>query len=216
MRYLHERKEVLDTAHEIATSHLVVGTWGNVSVRIQDQPLMLITPSGMSYASMTIEDIVLVDMRINVLEGIWKPSVESPTHAEIYQQRSDVNAIVHVHSTFATAFAVARQSIPVIMEETAQVIGHEISTASYAMCGSRELAVNAVNALGSGKAVLLANHGLVGVGKSISEALRVCYITEETARVACLAQSLGQPYSLLPEDIAILNRNFGSYGQSKT
>lgn len=216
MRYLQERKEVLDTAHEISTSQLVIGTWGNVSVRIKDQPLMLITPSGMSYASMTIEDIVLVDMQLNPVEATWKPSVESPTHAEIYQQRSDVNAIVHVHSTYATAFAVARRSIPVIMEETAQVIGHEILTAPYAMCGSRELAVNAVQALGSGKAVLLANHGLVAVGKNISDALRVCYISEETARVACLAHSLGQAYSLMPEEIASLNRNFISYGQSKT
>jgi len=216
MRYLQERKQVLDTAREISTSQLVIGTWGNVSVKIKDQPLMLITPSGMSYDTMTIEDIVLVDMGINVVEGNWKPSVESPMHAEIYKQRSDVNAIVHVHSTYATAFAVARLSIPVVMEETAQVIGHEILTAPYAMCGSRELAVNTVNSLGSGKAVLLANHGLVGVGKNISNALRVCYVAEETARVAWLAQSLGQTNSLLPEDIAILNRNFNSYGQSKT
>jgi len=216
MRYLQERKKVMDTAHEISASHLVMGTWGNVSVKIEDQPLMLITPSGMDYDTMTIEDIVLVDMAINIVEGIWKPSVESPMHAEIYQRRSDVKAIVHVHSTYATAFAVARMSIPVIMEETAQVIGHEILTAPYAMCGSGKLAVNAANTLGSGKAVLLANHGLVGVGKNISNALRVCYIAEETARVACLAQSLGPTYSLLPEEVAILNRNFSSYGQSKT
>ncbi len=216
MRYLQERKDVLEAAHNISTSHLVVGTWGNVSVKIKDQPLMLITPSGMRYDTMTIEDIVLVDMRINVVEGKWKPSTESPTHAEIYQQRSDVKAIVHVHSTYATAFAVAHLSIPVIMEETAQVIGHEIVTAPYAMCGTRELAVNTVNTLGIGKAVLLANHGLVGVGRNISDALRVCYIVEETARVACLAHNLGQSHSLTPEEIAILNRNFDSYGQVKT
>jgi len=215
MRYLQERKNVLDTAQIISSSHLVVGTWGNVSVKIEGQPLMLITPSGMSYDTMTVEDIVLVDLDINIVEGKWKPSVESPTHAEIYKHRSDVKAIVHVHSTYATAFAVAHLSIPVIMEETAQVIGHEVLTVPYAMCGTRELAVNTVNTLGTGQAVLLANHGVVGVGKDTKDALRVCYIAEETARVACLAQSLGQSHSLSPQDIAILNHNFRSYGQSK-
>jgi L-ribulose-5-phosphate 4-epimerase len=215
MRYLQERKEVMDTAREISTSNLVVGTWGNVSVKIKDQPLMAITPSGMRYDTMTVEDIVLTDMQLNIVEGKWKPSSESPTHTEIYQHRSDVKAIVHVHSSYATAFAVAHLSIPVIMEETAQVIGHEIKTAAYAICGSRELAVNTVKTLGAGKAVLLANHGLIGVGKNVSDALRVCYIAEETARVACLAKSLGPLHSLSSEEIAILNRNFSSYGQQK-
>lgn len=216
MRYLKERKEVLDTAFEISASQLVVGTWGNVSVRTEDQSLMLITPSGMRYDTMSIEDMVLVDLALNIVEGKWQPSVESPAHAAIYQQRPDVKAIVHVHSTYATAFAVAHQSIPVIMEETAQVIGHEIQTAPYAICGSSELAANIIKTLGSGKAVLLANHGLIGVGDNLSDALRVCYIAEETARVACLAQSLGQPFTLASEDIAVLNRNFRSYGQSKS
>lgn len=215
MRFLQERKEVLDTAREISKSQLVVGTWGNVSVRTEDESLMLITPSGMRYDTMSIEDIVLVDMELNIVEGKWQPSVESPAHAAIYQQRSDVKAIVHVHSTYATAFAVARQSIPVIMEETAQVIGHDILTAPYALCGSLELAANMVKTLGSGKAVLLANHGLVGVGKTLRDALRVCYIAEETARVACLAKSLGQLCTLASEDIAVLNHNFRSYGQQK-
>lgn len=215
MRYLKERKEVLNTAREISTSRLVVGTWGNVSIRTEDESLMLITPSGMRYDTMLIEDIVLVDMELNIVEGKWQPSVESPAHAAIYRQRPDVKAIVHVHSTYATAFAAAHQSIPVIMEETAQVIGHEIHTAPYALCGSSELAANIIKTLGSGKAVLLANHGLIGVGCKLSDALRVCYIAEETARVACLARSLGQPCALEPEDIAVLNRNFRSYGQSK-
>jgi L-fuculose-phosphate aldolase len=215
MKYLNERQQVLNAAREISTSRMVVGTWGNVSIKIDNQPLILITPSGMRYDTMTIEDIVLVDKLGNIVEGKWKPSVELPTHAEIYWQRPDVKAIVHVHSPYATAFAVARLSIPVIMEETAQVIGHEIFTAPYAICGSSELAAHAVNTLGAGKAVLLANHGLVGVGENISAALRVCYIAEETARVALLAQSLGQVYPLSPDEIIALQRGFSTYGQQK-
>lgn len=215
MNYLKERREVLDAAREISASRMVIGTWGNVSVKVADQALMLITPSGMNYKSMTIDDIILVDMSGNIVDGLWKPSSESPLHAEIYQNRPDAAAIVHVHSTYATVFAAARQNIPVILEETAQVIGHEILTAPYAASGTSELADNAVKTLGTGKAVLLANHGLVGVGKNVSEALTVCYITEETARVALFASSLGKVYSLSSEEVSILNRNFRHYGQQK-
>ncbi len=215
MNYLKERREVLNTAREISAAKMVIGTWGNVSIKIEDQPLMLITPSGMNYGTMSIEDIVLVDDGGNVVEGIWKPSVESPLHAEIYRNRPDVGAIVHVHSTYATVFAVAGKSIPVILEETAQVIGHEIKTAPYAICGSSELAVHALQTLGRGQAVLLANHGLIGVGKSVGDALKVCYIAEKTARVALLANILGGVNSLSAEETSQLNVSFRNYGQEK-
>lgn len=215
MQYLVERQEVLKTAQQIAKTHMVVGTWGNVSVRLDGKPWLLITPSGMNYETMTIEDIVLVDWAGNIVEGKWKPSVETPTHAAIYQQRPDVKAIVHVHSPHLTAYAVAHRTVPVILEETAQVIGREISTAPYAICGTARLAQNVVETLGSGLAVLLANHGMIGVGKSMSEALRVCYIAEETARIALMAQSLGEVHSLAPEQIEVLHRSFAAYGQKK-
>ena len=216
MNYLKERRDLLETAQEISTSGMVIATWGNVSIRIENQPLFLITPSGMSYKTMTIEDLVLVDMLGNMVDGLWKPSVESPLHAEIYQNRSDVVAIVHVHSPYATAFAVAGKTIPVILEETAQVIGHEILTAPYAICGSRELALNAVQTLGAGRAVLLANHGLIGLGKSLSDALKVCHIVEETAKIAVLASSLGQLNILSSAEVSLLNHSFQNYGQQKS
>ena len=215
MDYLKGRREVLNTAREISASKMVTGTWGNVSIRVENHPLILITPSGMSYGTMSIEDIVLVDMQGNVVEGIWKPSVETPLHLEIYRNRPDVGAIVHVHSTYATTYAVARKSIPVILEETAQVIGHEILTAPYAICGSEELAGLAAQTLGDGQAVLLANHGLIGVGENSAAALKVCQIAEKTARVALLAIILGDVQSLSVEETAQLNSNFRNYGQAK-
>ena len=215
MHHLQQRQDVLRTAQTIARTHMVVGTWGNVSVRVPDQPYLLITPSGMRYDTMTIEDIVMVDWPGQTVEGKWKPSVETPPHARIYQHRPDVNAVEHVHSPHLTAFAVARLPVPVILEETAQVIGHEIRTAPYAICGTARLADNVVQTLGSGVAVLLANHGMVGVGKNIEEALRVCIIAEETARIALLAQSLGQVHALTPKEIEKLHRGFAAYGQTK-
>lgn len=216
MRYVRERKQVLDTAVEIYQAKLVPGTWGNVSLKVEDEDLFLITPSGMDYSSMSVEDIVLVDFNGKVVEGQWKPSVETPLHSQVYSKRSDSRAVVHVHSPYATAFAVARQSIPVILEETAQVIGHDIPVAAYAHCGSDELADNVIKSLGSEKrAVLLANHGLLGLGPDLSTALRVCYIAEKTAMVAIKAKSLGEIHALSEEDIKLLNESFKSYGQAK-
>lgn len=213
---LEERNQVLRAARGIASAGLVIGTWGNVSVRASHYPWVVITPSGMEYSSMTVEDMVVVDNNSQVMQGSRLPSVETLLHLEIYRQRSDVGAIVHVHSPYAAAFAVAGRSIPVILEETAQVIGHEVSVAPYARCGTRELAGQAAQCLGNtNKAVLLANHGLVALGDNISNALKVCYIVEKTARVALYAHLLGRVNVLGPDETSILSEEFKSYGQVK-
>lgn len=213
MKYLQIRKEVLRTAREIYEEKLVPGTWGNVSQRVKDEPLALITPSGMDYRIMTIEDIVLVDFAGNVIEGERKPSIETPLHTAIYKSRPDVGGVVHVHSTFASAFAVAGKSIPVVLEETAQVIGHNVEVTPYAHCGSLELAEQAINTLKDGQAVLLANHGLVGVGIDVRAALKVCNIAEKAAMVSLYANSLGQVNELNQGDIKVLREKFSHYGQ---
>lgn len=216
INYTRERKELCNVALEIYQSNLVVGTWGNVSIKIKDEDLILITPSGMDYRTMSVDDLVLLDLNANVIAGKWKPSVETPLHTGIYNSRSDLGGIVHVHSPYASAFAVARQNIPVILEETAQVIGHEIETVAYASCGSQDLADKTVKSLGKNKrAVLLANHGLVGAGKDINEALRICYIAEKTAMVTLQAKKLGQIYTLSNEEIEVLRQGFKNYGQTK-
>ncbi len=215
MLYLEERRQVLNTAREISKTGMVMGTWGNVSARSADD-LMVITPSGVNYDSLTIEDMVVVDSSNKVVEGNFQPSSETPLHMRIYQKRPDVNAVVHVHSLYAAAFAVARKSIPVILEETAQVIGHEVPVADYALCGSNALAETVVKTLGEDKkAVLLANHGVLAVGFSMEEALRICYIIEKTARVAIYARGIGEINCLPEAEIVELNQKFKSYGQPK-
>lgn len=215
MEYRIESKKLLQTAQEISTSHLVVGTWGNVSLRIANQDSILITPSGMDYNTMTEEDLILCSQQGEILEGKWKPSLETPMHLNIYKQRKDAKAIVHVHSPYASVFAVAYQPIPVVLEETAQVIGHEIKVAEYAPCGSEQLADQTIKSLGEGRAVLLANHGLVAVGTSLADAMKICYIAEKTAMVALYARSLGQVHSLPDEDVQRLHQAFANYGQKK-
>ncbi len=209
------KKQVYETAVEIYTSKLVTGTWGNVSHRLEEDHL-IITPSGMDYNTLTPEDMLVVDDTGQVIEGKYKPSVETPMHIAIYKARPEVKAIVHVHSPYATAFAVANQPIPVILEETAQVIGHPVKVADYALCGSEELADAVTKCItGQEKAVLLANHGLVALGASTKEALKICFIAEKTAMIALYARQLGSINVLSAEETAILNEKFKSYGQQK-
>ncbi len=216
MQYLEERQAVLNCAREIYTSGMVTGTWGNVSVRVADKQLMIITPSGMDYETLEPEDMVLLDFRGQVVEGKYRPSIETSLHLGIYHRRYDINAVVHVHSPYAVAYAVARKNIPVILEETAQVVGHEVEVAAYAHCGSQQLADIAVQALGNNKkALLLANHGLIALGKDMTEALKVSYIVEKTAMISIYASVLGTPHSLSPEDVSFLNQSFKNYGQKK-
>ena len=188
------------------------GHLGNVSARLPDRPGMLITPSGIDYKTMTLEDIVVVVG--TEVYGRWKPSTECPLHQAIYDNRSDVGAIVHTHSPYATAFAVAERPIPAITEEIAQVIGGSIDHAPYAACGTTKLAEEAVKHLGSKQAVLLAKHGLVGVGRDLKEALLACIITEKTAQIAVFAQVLGGYWEFGPYEIRDLRDNYlNKYGQ---
>jgi len=193
---------------------LVRGTWGNVSALLENGQAMLITPSGMDYRTMGPDDLVEMDLKGNQISGRRKPSTEAPLHLAFYNSRSDIGAIVHTHSQFATAFAVAGRPIPLITEEIAQVIGGTVEVAPYAPCGSVNLAQAAVRHLGNRQAVLLAKHGLVGVGRELKEALLSCIIAEKTAEIAVMAQILGGYGELGPYEVRELRDNYlTKYGQ---
>ena len=212
MSHEQERRELIAAAREMSSSGLVVATWGNLSCRTGEA--LLITPSGMDYLSMTSDDLVLLDLSGKILTGRRKPSSESLLHAAVYRARPEVRAVVHVHSVAASAFAVARQSIPVILEETAQLIGHPISTAAYARCGSKELAGCVLQELGSnGQAVLLANHGVLTLGCNPMEALLRARIVEKSAKVMLYARQLGEVHALAAEEVHALREDFQHYGQ---
>ncbi len=216
MQYIQERDSVLKAAKRMSKDGLVMGTWGNISARCKGEEKIVITPSGMFYENLLPEDLAVVDFEGNLQVGKYKPSIETPMHLEIYKHRPDVGGIVHAHSIYASAFAVARTNIPVILEETAQVVGHEIQVTDYQECGSSNLANQVLDKLGTdGAAVLLANHGLVCVAQSAGRALAVVHVVEKTAMVALLAKQIGQPHSISPVDIISLHDRAKSYGQRK-
>lgn len=201
-----DKKAIIGKCREMVSLGLTLGTWGNISICSPDRGFIVITPSGRGYDRIDTEDLIRVDMEGNILEGRYRPSIETPLHLEIYKKRDDVSAIVHTHSIFATAAAVARTAIPAVTEELAQVAGGQVLVADYALPGSPELALHTVNALGSRNAVLLANHGVVGVGSDIEEAFQVCRVVERAALVYAYARMFGQPIALSEEDIQAMSQ----------
>ncbi|TGE31612.1 class II aldolase/adducin family protein [Desulfosporosinus sp. Sb-LF] len=213
---LEIRKKVVEKGIEMLATNLTVGTWGNISCRVPDQDYVAITPSGMSYDTLVPDDIVVLDLRGNIVNGTRKPSIEVPLHLAIYIAREDVHAIVHTHSAYATAMAVSRKDIPGAVEDLVQIVGGNVRVNEYALPGTEQLGINTVKALQGRNAVLLANHGMLGVGRDLEEALRVCLIVEKSAQITLFAQLMGGVVELSQNDIDGM-RNFylGGYGQRK-
>ncbi len=190
------RDVVLEAARFISDTNLVAGTWGNVS--FLDDGKVYITPSGVPYDEITVEDIAIVDLESgDQIGGDKKASSELPLHLQIYRDHDIVKAIVHFHSIYASAYASMRTAIPCFVEDQAQIIGGDVPVAEYAPPGTWELAENASKALGEKFGVLLSNHGAVAVGRSMKEALMAAQIIEKSAQIAFIVSKNGVR---LPED----------------
>ena len=193
------RKQVQEMAQDMFKRGLVGTASGNASIRIAGRELIAITPTRIPYDRLTRDDIVIVDFCGESVLGEELPSSELMLHTEAYKARDDVGAVLHTHSTFATVAAVAGLEIPPIMDEMVVYLGGAVRVAEYAFPSSQELARNAMKAMGNRSAVLLRNHGVLGVGRTPEEVLEVCEILERTSRVFVYARLLGAAHLLPPE-----------------
>ncbi len=208
-----ERKELLRICHKLNSGNLTIGTWGNFSIRV-DKKSFIITPSGMNYDTLTIDDFVLVDIEGNILEGDKVPSIETKLHSHIYKARSDVSAIAHTHSDNAKSFSIARKQIGPVSEDMVQLVGGPVNIAEYCLPGTEELGVEAVKALGAYNAVLLANHGLLTVGRDIDEAIKTAEVVERNAKSILYSYLIGGPVELSKHDVdAMRDFYLTKYGQ---
>ena len=123
--YEKEKEELLAACDEMIREDLVIISAGNASIRVSEEHAV-ITPSSVPYTTMTLDDVVVVNMDGDVIEAERNASVETPTHLEIYKQREDVNAVVHSHSVYATALAVLHKPVPPILDEVVPKLGGEI------------------------------------------------------------------------------------------
>jgi L-fuculose-phosphate aldolase len=215
-----QKQEVLKAAQQMSQKGFVVGTSGNVSLHFKDsegRDLVAITPSGRDYDTMKPNDIVMVDLEGQRVEGELTPSVETMLHTGIYKVRKGVNAIIHTHPIYGSIIAVAGLEIPAILDDQVTQIGGEIRVAPYALSGSPEMTGNVIAALGPRNAVLLANHGAISVGRNMREAFTMCQLLEKTARIYVFALGLGK-VNLVPTDAAEVEKAYfkAVYGESQT
>ena len=196
--YEEKKKELLDLCLQMVENDLVIGSSGNASLRIDEH--VVISPSSVHYTEMSIEDMVVVDMNGEVLEGTRNPSIEMLMHLEIYAARDKALAIVHTHSIYASAMAVIQEPLPPILDEIIPKLGATIRVSSYAMPGTKDLAKNVVEVLESRSAALIANHGAVCYAKTLKEALFLSIILERACKIYMTAKCAGK-VNELPEEV---------------
>jgi L-fuculose-phosphate aldolase len=192
---LEIRQSVLDTAKAMVECGLVEGTAGNVSARLSDGRVVL-TPSSLDYESMKLGDLVVTDAEGKVLEGDRAPTTEKALHLSCFRRHHDIGAVMHCHALFASMFAINQQPIPCVIEEFDVYVGGEVPVAEYQLTGSDELAEEASKWLEDRGAVLMANHGLLCVGKNPADALKVARLVERTAQLVWGAKLMGEPVPL--------------------
>lgn len=189
------KQEIVDKSLQAFRTGLFAGTSGNMSTYLPEEEIMLITPTSVRYEIMKAEQIVEMKLDGTVLTD-GKPSSEWRMHTEIYKAHPEVTAIFHTHSPYGTAFAVNHMAIPAVLIEAYFFLGGEIPCAKYATPGTPEVGIYAAEALGDKGGVLLANHGVVAVGKDLAQAyLRAEYI-EDAAKIYTFAKQIGTPVEL--------------------
>lgn len=204
------RREVIATAMRMNALGINHGKSGNVSTRIADG--FLITPTGVAYEETRPEQIVAMRMD-GQFDGTTLPSSEWRFHRDIYAARTDVCAIVHTHAAYATTIACMGEDIPAFHYMIAIAGGRNIRCAPYATFGTQALSDNAVTALAARKACLLAQHGMIAVGVSLSNALALAVEVESLARMYWQLRQIGTPPLLDDVEMDIVIEKFKNYGQ---
>jgi L-ribulose-5-phosphate 4-epimerase len=196
------RQEVYRANMALPANNLVTWTSGNVSGRDPETNLVVIKPSGVLFDELTAENMVIVDLEARLVEGELGPSSDTASHVYIYQHRPDVLGITHTHSNYATAFAAIGKPIPVYLTAMADEFGGPIPCGGYARIGGKQIGEEVLRSIGTSPAILMKNHGVFTIGKSVQAALKAAVMVEDIARTVWLALQLGQPDELPAEEIA--------------
>lgn len=210
-----ERRELVEFGKKLVRANLTKGTGGNLSVFDRASGHVAITPSGIDFFEIQPEDIVIIDLDGNTIEGTRTPSSEWEMHLMPYRTRTDIDAVIHAHTMWATVLACLRQELPATHYMIA-VAGPTVRVAEYATYGSHELAVNASKAMEERRAVLLANHGILAGAQDLLNAFNIVEEIEYCSEVYCKAKSIGEPVVLPPEEMTLMAEKFKTYGQRKS
>jgi L-ribulose-5-phosphate 4-epimerase len=201
---------------ELVRWGLVTWTSGNISARVPGEGVMVIKPSGIAYADLTPDAMVVTDLDGRPVGEGLAPSSDTFSHAYIYRQLPEVNGVVHTHSTYATAWAARGEAIPCVLTAMADEFGGEVPIAPFARIGDEQIGHAVVSTLRGhrSRAVLLRNHGVFTIGASAMAAVKAAVMCEDVARTVHYARQLGAPIEIDPDDVDQLYQHYQSaYGQ---
>ncbi|WP_263355851.1 class II aldolase/adducin family protein [Acidicapsa ligni] len=198
------RRELARFSRWLGRLGFTPGTSGNLSVRL-DRHRLLVTPTGMSKALLKASDMVIVDMHGGLLEGTRKVTSEISMHLAVYHRRADVGAVVHSHPPIATAFACSGRALDEMLCQEAVMTLGVVPLASYATTGTDEVAASLVPHILGHDAILMANHGVVSYGETLTDAFLKMETVEHLAQVALVAHQLGSAQPLEVEQVEQLH-----------
>ncbi len=190
------QSQLVQTAQRAYREKMFAATSGNLSVFDRESGKIYITPGSFPYEEMTPEDIMAIDLNGNILEGKHSPSSEWRMHAAIYRADKRVNAIVHTHSPYATAFAINHMRIPAVLYEMVFFLGGDIPVAEGAIPGTPEVGENCVPVLKERNGCLMANHGALAVGDTLDRAYTRAVYIEDAAKAYSIALTHGKTYEI--------------------
>jgi len=212
---LEELKAVVCRYNRLLSTHgLVTMTSGNVSGRDFESGLVVIKPSGVDFEELTPDDMPVVDLSGNIVEGRLKPSVDTATHLYVYRHIPSVGSVIHTHSNHATAFAALGKSIPCCLTAIADEFGGAIPCSDYAPVGGEEIGREIVRGIGSSPAILIRNHGAFTIGRTVQEAFKAAVMLEDVAKTVYLALTMGEPLEIPQSEIERAHKRYlEKYGQ---
>ncbi len=208
------RQEVWRLHLELPKNNLVAWTTGNLSARDPETGLVVIKPSGVKYEDLTPENMIIVNLQGEIVEGDLKASSDTASHLYIYRHRPDVFGVVHTHSRYATAFAAVNKPIPVYLTAIGDEFGCAIPCGGFALIGGEEIGKVVIESIGDSPAVLLKNHGVFTIGANAEAALKSAVMVEDVAATVWMALQIGQPDEISAENVAKLHHRYTHvYGQ---
>lgn len=210
-----EREQIVAYGKKLVTANLTKGTGGNLSIFDRKTGYVAISPTGIDFFETRPEDVVIIDLDGNIIEGDKKPSSEWEMHLMPYRTRTDIDAVMHAHTTYVTALACLRWELPATHYMIA-VAGPTVRCAEYATYGSHELAVNACEAMKDRNAVILANHGILAGAKDMLNAFNIVEEIEYCSEVYLRAKQVGEPVILPDDEMTLMAEKFKTYGQKKS
>ncbi|WP_242945167.1 class II aldolase/adducin family protein [Oribacterium sp. C9] len=209
----YERQQIVDYCKKMTVDHLTSGTGGNISIFDPLTGFMAISPSGINYFETKQEDIVIMTLDGQIVEGKRRPSSEHNLHIALYKKKIDISSIVHTHSMYGIVLSTLNLPIKAVDYILADAGATEVPVAPYATFGTEELAQSVANTIGEGRACLMANHGMVTCGKDIESAYNLARECEWIAEIQWRAMAVGVPNIIDDTEMRNVMQRFNDYGQ---